>query len=1176
MAFVVPTTLQTGVEKMPKTTVRFRGIPWDLIGVFLLLAVGIGTAGSLFFRNQEKQFKKQKEKELAAIANLKVRELQRWRQDKLYEAEYVSKVSYFGSIFHEWLLNPGNVRRQQDVTGALSALQVYFNYSHTFFVDTTGTLRLVLPAGGDELGSIGHDLALDVLRTPRILFSDLHAGNRDDDIHLDLVIPLHHHSEGRGGVVGALLLRIDPRRFLFPYLQLWPTPSQTAETLLVRREGNEVVFLNELRYYEGPPLRLRLPVSNIYLPAARAVLGFEGAWEGVDYRGEPVLAVGQRIPDSPWYLIAKVDVKELYSPLRMYARGVAGVALVLVVCAGVGIAFLWRRRAELYYRRELEAERRHLSLANRFASLMKQANEAILLLASDGRIVEANDQALTLYGYTREEMLGLNLSSLYAPETIHQMASDFEKARREGGWLFETLHRRKDGAEFPVENSLGLVELDGELYYHGLIRDITERKRATQRIERLNQLLRTISDVNQLIVHARNAETLCAEACWILISNNDLQSAWIGSLDFSSGRVTVLAIAGEAEDDRRFVERAVARFNNSAPGEGPLDQVIQTGRRVVIADVRRMAAFTDLGDGAAPVGLNSLAVFPIHKGDSLFGVLIVHAREPEAFEDELVTLLDELAGDLGYALKGLDDMAEHQRMEQETDGLRQLAQSSLDALAAHIAVLDAEGTILSVNAAWSRFARENGLADPLCGIGGNYFDPLQNLIEDGKETARRAERGIRDVIAGNREYFELEYPCHSPSEKRWFLMYATRFETEEGPRAVVAHENITRRYLMEEAIRESESRFRLLYEQAPVAYQSLDLEGRVLEVNHAWLDMLGYQREEILGRDFAEFLVPRHRSGLPEETFTTRFEQFKKAGRVQGIEFEMRRKDGTPLIVSIEGSIGHDARGNPIQTHCILHNITRQRREEQARHALELRLTQQQKLESIGTLASGVAHEINNPINSILNYAQLIADESPPESREQQWAEEIIRESERIAGIVRNLLQFARRDSQRPGSARLSDILATTLGLIQSVLRKDQIHLDVEVPETLPPILCRAQQIQQVFVNLLTNARDALNERYPTFHENKRVRIAAQPFEKDGISWIRITVEDRGNGIAPEHLQRIFDPFFTTKAREVNTGLGLSISHGIIKDHRGEITAESEPGNYTRFFILLPVADDVI
>jgi len=126
------------------------------------------------------------------------------------------------------------------------------------------------------------------------------------------------------------------------------------------------------------------------------------------------------------------------------------------------------------------------------------------------------------------------------------------------------------------------------------------------------------------------------------------------------------------------------------------------------------------------------------------------------------------------------------------------------------------------------------------------------------------------------------------------------------------------------------------------------------------------------------------------------------------------------------------------------------------------------------------------------------------------------------------------------------------------------------VPD-LPQVRCRSQQIEQVIINLLTNARDALNQRYEGYHEDKLIRILVQPFEEDGIQWIRTTVEDHGMGISADVIDRIFDPFFTTKSRTEGTGLGLSVSYGIVKDHHGELTVESEPGKDTRFYLDLRV-----
>jgi len=233
-------------------------------------------------------------------------------------------------------------------------------------------------------------------------------------------------------------------------------------------------------------------------------------------------------------------------------------------------------------------------------------------------------------------------------------------------------------------------------------------------------------------------------------------------------------------------------------------------------------------------------------------------------------------------------------------------------------------------------------------------------------------------------------------------------------------------------------------------------------------------------------------------------------------------------------------------------------------------LRQGQKLESIGTLASGVAHEINNPLTGIINYAQLVHDRVT-DSTLREFSQGIIDEGNRVATIVKSLLSFSRQENERHSPASLSDLLEATLSLIGSMLRKDQIQLELHVAPDLPMIKCRSQQIQQILLNLLTNARDALNERYPEFDENKILTIMIEPIENDRQRWVRTTVEDHGVGIPEQIVGRIFDPFFSTKPREKGTGLGLSISYGLVREHGGRLLVESDPNHYTRFIMELPV-----
>jgi PAS domain S-box-containing protein len=197
-------------------------------------------------------------------------------------------------------------------------------------------------------------------------------------------------------------------------------------------------------------------------------------------------------------------------------------------------------------------------------------------------------------------------------------------------------------------------------------------------------------------------------------------------------------------------------------------------------------------------------------------------------------------------------------------------------------------------------------------------------------------------------------------------------------------------------------------------------------------------------------------------------------------------------------------------------NIARRVEAEEINQRLETQLRQQQKLEALGILAGGVAHEINNPISGILNLAELLEGREDLDERAHDFARRIIKETHRVATIVKNLLSFARQDQERHSLVRPADIIADTVSLIAAVLRKDQIELTVDRPAGMPLVRCRAQQLQQVLMNLLTNARDALNERYPGFHDDKKIRITPAVIEKAGQRWLRLCVEDHGSGIRPE------------------------------------------------------------
>jgi two-component system, NtrC family, sensor kinase len=232
-------------------------------------------------------------------------------------------------------------------------------------------------------------------------------------------------------------------------------------------------------------------------------------------------------------------------------------------------------------------------------------------------------------------------------------------------------------------------------------------------------------------------------------------------------------------------------------------------------------------------------------------------------------------------------------------------------------------------------------------------------------------------------------------------------------------------------------------------------------------------------------------------------------------------------------------------------------------------------LASIGELAAGVAHEINNPIHGIISLAEMIQDNSSDENMTLSVAQRIINEGERIAGIVSNLLSFAReRDTKVTASVDIGEILKRSLELIEKQIKKDGIHLIIDLSPNLAKIQVVSQEIQQVFLNLLSNARYALNQKYAGKDINKILRIKGCNVNIDGNSFVRIIFHDSGVGIPEEALDKVSQPFYSTKPPSEGTGLGLSISKEIVAGYEGKIFIESEYGVFTNVMIDLPVLSD--
>lgn len=470
--------------------------PRFLVGLFLVLTTAIGALGFFVVKHQLLASRQRIEAELATIAELKVEHIAHWRRERLADANAVLESHDIANTLQTLLADPANSQAEERILQVMAATKKYDRYARVLLLDSNERVRFSVPADDNWVGSIAKSYVTRTLHNTQVMVSDLHMSMvMPGYVNMDLFVPLIPSPKESGVAekpIGVLMCEIDPADYLFPLIQSWPTPSATAETLLVRREGDHVLFLNELRHQAGTALRFRLPINQPNLPAAMAALGQETVTAGIDYRNVPVLAAMRRIPDSPWFMIAKVDQEEIYAPLRrqLLVSGSLFGALLLAAIFGVGL--LWRQRDMAFLRQALAQEKRREALASRIAYLTKYANDAILLADQNWQILEANDRAVDAYGYTLTELQRMSVPGLCSAEMHDQFDRWTSREAVMKGTVFETIHQRKDGSVFPVENSVRAVDMAGKTYYQCILRDITERVQAEEALRVSETRYRTL------------------------------------------------------------------------------------------------------------------------------------------------------------------------------------------------------------------------------------------------------------------------------------------------------------------------------------------------------------------------------------------------------------------------------------------------------------------------------------------------------------------------------------------------------------------------------------------------------------------------------------------------------------------------------------------------------------
>ncbi|RMG70261.1 MAG: PAS domain-containing sensor histidine kinase [Chloroflexi bacterium] len=488
-------------------------------------------------------------------------------------------------------------------------------------------------------------------------------------------------------------------------------------------------------------------------------------------------------------------------------------------------------------------------------------------------------------------------------------------------------------------------------------------------------------------------------------------------------------------------------------------------------------------------------------------------------------------------------------------------QSALDALSAHIAILDGEGYIIGLNAAWKRFADENGYQQPNYGLGINYLNVCDTAAMRQSREAKAAADGIRAVMRGEQQEFRLEYPCHYKHQKRWFVMQVTRFEWNHQLRVIVAHQNVTELKRVQIELSTSKKRIEAILNNIINGILTLNASGHIESINRSGAAIFGYTMDELVGQPF-EILI------APESRCSTIHALLRRLQNHHNHEIQGQRKDGTtfPMVFNLSVLTLDNTR---LYTG-IVYDITERKQFEQERlekERLRIELMNERELRELkNRFISMMSHELRTPLASIRLSSDLLRKygEKAPLEEKLMYIDNISTQVELLTDMIRDVATISRADSNK------TNMMLEKINIVEYCRKLfDEFQLTHRHTHRLHfhaqdhHIYARVDRklMRQVLSNLLTNALK---------YSPHGGEVALNIHNSGNI--VRIQISDQGIGIPAEDLEHLFEPFHRAKNAETfpGTGLGLAIAKQAVELHQGQIIVQSQVNKGTTVIVELP------
>lgn len=796
---------------------------------------------------------------------------------------------------------------------------------------------------------------------------------------------------------------------------------------------------------------------------------------------------------------------------------------------------------------------------NQCHSVLETINDAVFIYDPEsGNILDVNKKGCELFGRRRIDFQqGIAVDE--AGES-HDVSSDpsewFKRMPIKGSDTFEWHSRHRNGRQIWLNVRLQEVAINGTPRILAVARDISERKRSEISLIRLNRILRMLLTCNDALTHAQSETELFESICKIIVEDGFFRFAWVGLADDDQAKSVIpVAHAG-------FILGSTTMTNitwkETELGKGPTGTAIREGLPCLVKEVQNDIRFRPWREEAARCGYMSVLSVPLIDSERVIGALTVGSSEADAFDDEEKNLMIQLACDMAYGIASLRLAAERKQIEYAlVKSEKNLAEAQA------IASLGSWEYDLVTDEEFrsDEFFRILGLPPS---DDGRAVDSIFDYIHaDDRDVVLKK---ITDTLEESRPY-DVEYRIiRADNSERVLHAQGKTIEDDIGKpiKFIGTALDITERKKSHTALLESEHRFRSLVETSTDWIWEVDENCLYIYSSPKIRELLGYEPEEIIGKSPFSLMHPQESHRLKQL-----FEQNESGPKPFTAQEKITiHKNGAFVTIETSGAPFFDEKGKFCGYRGIDRDIT-------DRKKLEEKYLQAQKMEAVGQLAGGIAHDFNNILTAIIGFEHLLID-SVIEEKPRHYAMQVLSLADKASNLTRDLLAFSRKQTIHPKHLDINDSIRK-IGKILNRLIGEDIELQINLYDRPLPVLAVMGHMEQVFMNLATNARDAMPDGGLLTINTDCVDIDCKYAQVHGHGRVGkyavIAFSDTGVGMDEATRLRVFEPFFTTKEVGKGTGLGLSTAYGIIHQHEGFLTVYSEPGEGTTFRIFLPLAE---